>query len=141
MTATDQRSDERVAGSDEVGRHAAERFSVEERGTLEVHPSVVRKVAERVADLTPGTLRAPRRIAGIEAGEQGASAKVDGAGGDVEIALDVALQYPSPVHELAEQLRHRVTDEVHRITGYRVRSVRVTVSALLPDTRPRSRVE
>jgi len=114
---------------------------IEDRGTLEVHPSVVRKVAERIADLTPGTLRAPRRIAGIDAGEHGASAKVGGFGGDVDVTLDVALHYPSPVHELADELRRRVTEEVHRITGYRVRSVRVTVSALLPNPRPRSRVE
>jgi hypothetical protein len=37
-------------------------------------------------------------------------------------------------------MRRRVTDEVHRITGYRVRSVRIAVSALLPKSRP-SRVE
>lgn len=134
MTATDQRPD---GAEDTAGPDASDQPSSEDRGTLEVHPNVVRKVAERVADETPGTLRAPRTIAGIGAGEHGASAKIDGIGGDVDIALDVAMRYPSPVRELADDLRRRVTDEVQRITGYRVRSVRVTVSALLPESRPR----
>jgi uncharacterized alkaline shock family protein YloU len=55
----------------------------------------------------------------------------------VAIALELALRYPSPIRELSEQVRKQVTDEVHRITGYRVRSVSITVSALLPETRPR----
>ena len=139
MTVTDPRPEQDVGPTDD-GRRAPERPPIEDRGILEVHPSVVRKVAERVADLTPGTLRATRRIAGIDAGEQGASAKVGGFGGDVDVTLDVALRYPSPVRELTDELRRRVTEEVHRITGYRVRSVRVKVSALLPDP-PRPRVE
>jgi len=85
-------------------------------------------------------MKAPRKIAGIGAGEQGASAKIDGFGSEVDITLDVALRYPSPVRELTDDMRRRVTDEVHRITGYRVRSVRITVSALRPESRP-SRVE
>lgn len=129
---TDQRPEE---AEDTTGRHTSDQPSPEDRGTLEVHPSVVRKVAERAADETPGTLRAPRKIIGT--GEHGASAKIDGFGNDIDISLDVAMRYPSPVRELAEDLRRRVTDEVHRITGYRVRSVRVTVSALLPESRPR----
>lgn len=107
------------------------------RGTLEVHPTVVRKVAERAADLTPGTLSSPRRVAGVGAGRHGTRARIDGAGSTVDVTLDLALHYPSPVRELTERVRAQVTDEVARITGYRVRSVRVTVSALLPDIQPR----
>ncbi len=142
MTATEQRSD-RDAGPDRdeaADPPSSDRLSAEDRGSLEVHPNVVRKVAERAADATPGAMKAPRKIAGIGAGEQGASAKIDGFGGDVDITLDVALRYPSPVRELTDDMRRRVTDEVHRITGYRVRSVRITVSALRPESRP-SRVE
>lgn len=113
----------------------------EERGTLEVHPTVVRKVAERAADETPGTQRVPRRVAGIGAGQQGSSAKVTGSGGEVDVALDLAVRYPSPVRDLADEVRRNVTGAVRRLTGYRVRSVRVTVSALLPEARPRHRVE
>ena len=148
MTSTEQRSDrdadpERGANPerDEAARRpTADRPAAEDRGSLEVHPTVVRKVAERAADTTPGVVKAPRKIAGLEAGEQGASAKIDGFGGEVDVTLDVALRYPSPVRERIDDMRQRVTDEVQRITGYRVRSVRITVSALLPKSRP-SRVE
>lgn len=148
MTTTEQRSDrdadpDRDAGPDRdeaAGRPTTDRPSVEDRGSLEVHPTVVRKVAERAADSTPGVVKAPRKIAGLGAGEQGASAKIDGFGGEVDVTLDVALRYPSSVRELTDDMRQRVTDEVHRITGYRVRSVRITVSALLPESRS-SRVE
>lgn len=109
----------------------------EERGTLEVHPSVVRKVAEWAADLTPGTVPTPGRLARLGAGPHGASARIDGAGDEVEVALSVALRYPAPIRELADAVRRAVTQEIQRITGYRVRSVQLTVSALLPDPRPR----
>ncbi len=152
MTATEQRSErdagpDRETGLDRAGpggdaadQSASDQLPAEDRGSLEVHPTVVRKVAERAADATPGVVRAPRKIAGIGAGEQGASAKIDGFGNEVDVMLDVALRYPSPVRELTDEMRRRVTDEVHRITGYRVRSVRITVSALLPESRTR-RVE
>lgn len=141
MITTDQRPGSDTA-ADELakpgGRHPSERSSPEDRGRLEVAPIVVRKVAERAADLTPGTLPAPRRVAGIGAGRHGAHAKVDGEGGTVDVALELALRYPSPIRELTDQVRRHVTDEVHRITGYRVRSVRITVAALLPETHPRA---
>ena len=110
----------------------------EERGALEVHQTVVCKVAEHAADDTPGTLPARRTVAGVGVGQQGASAKVDGGGNEVDIRLEVALRYPAPVRETVAELRRRVIDEVRRITGYQVHSVDVTVSALLPEpTRPR----
>ncbi|MCP2258328.1 putative conserved protein YloU, alkaline shock protein (Asp23) family [Streptoalloteichus tenebrarius] len=105
-----------------------------DRGRLRVNPSVVRRIAERCADLTPGTVRAPR---GMGRGDRGARAHVSGSGHDVDIELDVALRYPSAVRETADALRHRITEEVSRVTGYHVRSVHVTVSALLPETPPR----
>lgn len=119
------------------GRHASQQASPQDRGTLEVAPTVVRKVAERAADLTPGTLPAPRRVAGLGAGHQGARARVDSEGSTVDVALELALRYPAPVRDLCETVRNRVSGEVHRITGYRVRSVRITVCALLPETHPR----
>ncbi|WP_158842725.1 Asp23/Gls24 family envelope stress response protein [Saccharothrix deserti] len=94
------------------------------RGTLEIHPSVVRKVVAHAVRLVPGT-------------RPGASVKVDGSGGDVAVAVKVALRYPAPVRTAAADVRRSVTEEVERITGYRVRSVAVTVSALRAETRPR----
>lgn len=140
MTAIDQQSGSATADEPPPprGRHASERPSHDDRGRLEVAPVVVRKVAERAADLTPGTLPSPRRV-GIGTRGRGAQAKIDGEGSIVTVALQLALRYPSPIRELSEAVRKHVSDEVQRITGYRVGSVRITVSALLPETH--SRVE
>ena len=104
-----------------------------ERGRLSIDPSVVRRVVEHAADLVPGTARAPRRLSA----DRGASARVSGAGNDVDVRLDVALVYPLPVREKVAEIRETVTGEVERITGYHVRGLDVVVSALLPDTHPR----
>ena len=44
-----------------------------ERGRLDIHPAVLRKIVEHAADGVPGTLRHERRLAGIDVGESGAS--------------------------------------------------------------------
>lgn len=119
------------------GRHTSDQFAPEDRGRLEVASIVVRKVAKRAADLTPGTLPSTRRIAGVGAGTHGARARIDGEGSAVTVTLQLALHYPSPIRELSDRVRTQVINEVLRITGYQVRSVRITVSALLPETHPR----
>ena len=136
MTTTEDRPAEngpRENATVSTGRPVSKLPAPEERGSLEVSPTVVRKVAQRAADRTPGTLRASRRTGG----KHGSSARVDGTDSTVDIVLDVALRYPAPVREITETVRRQVTDEVRRIPGYRVRAVTFTVSALLPETRPR----
>ncbi|MEC3981091.1 Asp23/Gls24 family envelope stress response protein [Amycolatopsis sp. H20-H5] len=110
-----------------------------ERGTLSIAHTVVRKVAQHAADQVPGTVLAERKVAGLGIGSQGASVKVGGDDNDVDLALDVALRYPAPVRAVVGQVRTGVTEEVERLTSYQVRSLAVTVSALLPDVRPRVR--
>lgn len=117
------------------------RSGAEERGSLEVHSTVVRKIAEFAADETAGTRRRGRSLAGVGMGDQGATAKIDGHGDEVSVKLEVALQYPSPVRETAEKVRRRVAEEIGRITGYRVGAVQLTVSALVSESSSRSRVE
>jgi uncharacterized alkaline shock family protein YloU len=108
-----------------------------ERGTLSIAHTVVRKVAQHAADQVPGTLRAERKVAGLGIGSHGASVKVGGDDNDVDLALDLALKYPAPVRAVVGDVRAKVVEEVERITSYQVRSFAVTVSALLPDARPR----
>jgi uncharacterized alkaline shock family protein YloU len=113
---------------------------VEDRGTLTIGHTVVRKIAERAADRVPGTARARRRIGGLAlGGEQGVSATISGWDNDVDLALDVALHYPAPVRDVVGEVRAAVTGEIERLTAYHVRSVRVTVSALVPETSSRVR--
>jgi len=109
-----------------------------ERGRLRIDPSVLRKVAEHAADLTPGALPAQRTVAGIGLGATGATAKITVAAQRVDLRVELALRYPGPVRSTVDQLRSRVGDEVRRITGYQVRSIAVTVTALLSE--PSSRL-
>ncbi|MFJ9778479.1 hypothetical protein ACIRSS_02785 [Amycolatopsis sp. NPDC101161] len=101
-----------------------------ERGTLTVAHAVVRKVAQHAADQVPGT---------ANDGKKGAKAKVGGLDNDVDLALDLALQYPAPVRTVVGVVREKVTEEVELLTGYHVRTLAVTVSALRPAVAPRVR--
>lgn len=103
-----------------------------ERGRLVISSLALRRIAEYVADHSPGTTVRRRR-----GGPQGASARVRTDGEVVEVELDVALIYPRPVRETAAELRRRITAEVDRLAGRKVRTVAVTVVALLPESRPR----
>lgn len=102
-----------------------------ERGRLDIAPAVLRTIVEYAADGTPGTLRHERRLAGFDMGTTGAGATVsDGPGGAVDVALELTLQYPAPVRRTVDAVRARVTGELERLTGRRVRTFAVTVSGL-----------
>jgi uncharacterized alkaline shock family protein YloU len=108
--------------------------AVAERGRLEIHPAVLRKIVEHAADQVPGTLRHERRLAGIDiGGEAGASARVTTGPGDppsVDVRLELTLQYPASVRSVVDAVRAKVGDELVRITGHRVRAITVTVAGL-----------
>jgi len=101
-----------------------------ERGRLDVALSVVRKIAEYAADHTAGTVRTQRRLAGLDLGESGASAKVSGYGEQVDLRLEVPLAYPAPITDSAAAVRDHVRERVQALTPYRVRSLDIGVSAL-----------
>jgi uncharacterized alkaline shock family protein YloU len=106
-----------------------------ERGRLEIHPSVLRKVVEHAADQVPGTLRHERRLAGIDIGEAGASARISTGSGDptaVDVRLELTLQYPAPVRTVVDAVRAKVGEELTRIAGRRIRAMTVTVAGLRP---------
>jgi uncharacterized alkaline shock family protein YloU len=107
--------------------------AVAERGRLEIHPAVLRKIVEYAADQVPGTLRHERRLAGIDIGEAGASARVTTGSGDppsVDVRIELTLQYPAPVRTVVEAVRAKVGDELARLAGHRVRAMTVTVAGL-----------
>ena len=101
-----------------------------ERGRLDVALSVVRKIAEYAADQTPGTVRTQRRLAGLDLGEAGTSARVSGYGEQVDLRLEVPLAYPARITESAAAVRDHVRERVQALTPYRVRSLDIGVSAL-----------
>lgn len=109
--------------------------SAAERGRLEIHPAVLRKIIEHTADQVPGTLRHERRLAGIDIGEAGASARVVTGSGDpatVDVRLELTLQYPASVRTVVEAVRAKVGEELVRIAGTHVRAMTVTVAGLRP---------
>lgn len=116
-----------------------------ERGRLEIHPVVLRKIVQYAADQVPGTLRHERRLAGIDVGEVGAVAKVTPGVGDadtVDVALELTLRYPAVVRDVIDAVRTRVADELARIAGYRLRGLTVTVSAFRgADPAPMARIQ
>lgn len=101
-----------------------------ERGRLDVALSVVRKIAEYAADHTAGSVRTHRRLAGLDLGESGTSAKVSGYGEQVDLRLEVPLAYPARITESAAAVRDHVRERVQALTPYRVRSLDIGVSAL-----------
>lgn len=105
--------------------------SPEERGRLDIHPTVLRKIVEHAADGTPGTLLHERRLAGVGVGRVGSSAKIsDGPDGTVDVALELTLQYPAPVRRTVDAVRARVGEELSRMTGRHIRNLAVTVAGL-----------
>jgi uncharacterized alkaline shock family protein YloU len=130
---------ERSSGAQESGAVAAvtplpEDDEASERGRLDVALSVVRKIAEYAADHTAGTVRTQRRLAGLDLGEAGASAKVSGYGEQVDVRLEVPLAYPARITDSAAAVRDHVRERVQALTPYRVRSLDLSVSALTDPT-------
>jgi uncharacterized alkaline shock family protein YloU len=106
-----------------------------ERGRLDIHPAVLRKIVEHAADQVPGTLRHERRLAGIDIGEAGASARIATGPGEppaVDVRLEITLQYPGSVRTVVDAVRAKVGDELVRVAGHRVRAMTVTVAGLRP---------
>ncbi|MGQ0480887.1 MAG: Asp23/Gls24 family envelope stress response protein [Pseudonocardia sp.] len=101
-----------------------------ERGRLEISDSVLRKIVEHATDQVPGTVRATRRVAGLDLGESGSSAKVSVGDELMDVRLDLALRYPESIASVVARVRERVGEEVTRITGLQVRTFDVTVSGL-----------
>jgi uncharacterized alkaline shock family protein YloU len=104
-----------------------------ERGSLDINPVVLRKIVEYAADGVPGTLRNERRLAGIDVGESGSSARVTVGTGDpppVDVRLELTLRYPTTVRSVVEAVRAAVADDLSRLAGHRVRAMAVTVTGL-----------
>lgn len=104
-----------------------------ERGQLDISPSVLRKIVEHAADSVPGTVRGERRLAGIDVGGGGSTARVTvgpGAPPPVDVRLELVLRYPAAIRGVVEAVRAAVADELSRLAGHRVRTLAVSVTGL-----------
>lgn len=107
-----------------------------ERGTLDIDQSVLRKIVEHAADRAPGTRHRSRTVAGMGVGESGPSAKISSGTEGLDVRLNLALSYPSPIRSTVADVRERITRDLDRITGQQVRSLSVEVDALQGDRVP-----
>lgn len=104
-----------------------------ERGRLEIHPAVLRKIVEHAADQVAGTVRGARTVVGVGVGSTGAGARVrPGAGAPdaVDVRLELSLAYPTPVRSTVDAVRACIRAELDRIAGHHVRELTVTVTGL-----------
>ncbi|MEU7892521.1 Asp23/Gls24 family envelope stress response protein [Nonomuraea sp. NPDC049152] len=97
----------------------AQRVPAEQRGRTRIGARVVSAIALQAA----GEVGRVRAVAGHPP-----VARVDG---DLTtIKLDVALDYPSPVHSIAAEIRGHVARRVLELTGLEVAQVDVRVTRL-----------
>jgi uncharacterized alkaline shock family protein YloU len=112
------------------------------RGATNIAAAVVEKIAERAAREIRGvdtaTPSALRRFVPFASGGT-TDANVGHERASVEIAI--ALRYPEPVWQKADEIRRHVTERIQAMTGLDVARVDVDVSQIVPAaTRDRRRV-
>jgi hypothetical protein len=69
----------------------------------------------------PGTLRNERRLAGIDVGKSGASARVMVGAGEpapVDVRLELTLRYPATVRGVVDAVRTAVADDLSRVEQF-----------------------
>ena len=127
-----------TAQADEPGR----------RGSLTIADRVVEKVASQAVievDLATGT---PRTVLGKTLlgrppepdPERPARADAHVDGRLVTVSVTLAVQWPAPVREVADEVRRHLTTRIEEITGLEVAQVDVDVTALVTRRRSAARV-
>ena len=113
-----------------------------DRGTLTIADKVVEKVAAQAVSEVDLATGAPRTLLGKRLGAADpdrrprADARVDGD--RVGVTVTLAVQWPAPVREVAQNVRQHLTDRVSELTGLTVAEVDVDVPVLVSRrSRPR----
>lgn len=95
------------------------------RGTLDIAPGVVERIAEGAARRVPGVRAVSRRV-----GSDRFPVQARVLGDAASVHLQVAVGYPSPVRETCRQLRSSVVEEVRRLAGIEVTRLDLQVAEL-----------
>lgn len=134
-----------VAGENADFRDGADELpEAGDRGRLTIAESVVERVAGYAVTRVQGASAAPRRVLGINVGdaradtEASVSAKVEGH--LATVSATVAIAWPLPVRAVAEQLRHRIREDVRRMTDVEVAQVDLDIVSLSSPSAPTRRV-
>ncbi|RJL33186.1 Asp23/Gls24 family envelope stress response protein [Bailinhaonella thermotolerans] len=100
----------------------------EERGRTRVGENVVARVAARAATEVDHASGLDQRVIRLGSGHDRDAKAAASVTGDVAVLrLHIAVDYPSPVCQVADAVRRHVTRRVHGLTGLRVEHVDVDV--------------
>ena len=139
MTAVAEAAPAALAGRTELGR-------------ISIADGVVTKIAAQAAAENPDAGAATARVLGRAlpgAGHLGVrdtdlsalpktSVEVDGS--KAYVSLEIAVRWPAPVAEVAEQVRRHVRDRIRDLAGLEVEEVHIVVADLATDITPPPRV-
>ena len=115
-----------------------------EKGELTIAKKVLTTIVYREAREAPGVVELGgfsiwKRIArffGFPVGMRGV--RVDLGEGEIGVVLTIVVRFGVDIHELAELIRHRITDAVRAQTGLEVNCVDIHVASIR-DELPRLR--
>ena len=105
------------------------------RGSLRIHDRVVEKVAGHAVTTVPDAAAAPRRVLGMSVGaprrdDEAAKVTATVHGDSVTVSATVAVNWPSPVRQVADQLGQRIREDISRHTGLKVDRIDLDVVSL-----------
>jgi uncharacterized alkaline shock family protein YloU len=122
-----------------------------ELGRISIADGVVTKIAARAAAENPDAGAATTRVLGRAVpgaipGARGTdlaalpktSVEVDGS--KAYVSLEIAVRWPAPVAEVAEQVRRHVRERIRDLAGLEVEEVHIVVADLATDITPPPRV-
>ncbi len=115
-----------------------------ERGRLLIHDRVVEKVAARAATEVERATGTPRTVLGRTLGrateDSAVRTSADVDGDLVTVTVSIAVEWPTPVREVAAEVRRRIVQRIEEIVGLQVVEVDIDVPTLLTRRTPPPRV-
>lgn len=115
----------------------------EDRGTLDVRVTAIRRIVERACLEVPGTVAHATALGRVR-GTNSPHATVQVQGRSARVEVRVACVWPAPMSTIAVRVRDAVLRETPRLSGVPVATVDVTAYAVDPSdttTTERRRVE
>ncbi|MFP4057169.1 MAG: Asp23/Gls24 family envelope stress response protein [Candidatus Brocadiia bacterium] len=104
----------------------------QELGTLEVSDRVFQDLVRRTVNEMPGVSRLGRPPTGLFGRRASEPVRVEKAHGEVAFTLNLSVRYEARIPDMVAELSRKVVETVEETTGYRVRSVNVTIDHILP---------
>jgi uncharacterized alkaline shock family protein YloU len=106
----------------------------QELGTLEVADQVFQDIVRRVVSDVGGVAAVGRSGGLFRRGSAAEAIHVERGLGEVAFSIGLSVSYDVRIPEMVDELRRRVKAAVEEATGYRARTINVTVEHILPPT-------